>query len=68
MSWLTPPKKRKEKENPTQQVIKWSGPITSSTYINDHLIYLTYINLLHRAMARNFSKNTTIATTNNQNL
>jgi hypothetical protein len=29
---------------------------TSSTYINDHLIYLTNINLLHRAMARNFSK------------
>ena len=68
MSWLTPPKKRKEKENSTEQVIKWRRHITTSTYIDDHLIYLTYINLLHRAMASYFSKNTTISTTNNKNL
>lgn len=39
-----------------------------STYINDHLIYLTNVNMLHWVMAGNFPENSPITSANNQNL
>lgn len=44
------------------------GNKTVYTYIYNHLVYLTNVNSLNRAMARNLSENTTITSTNNQNL
>lgn len=65
--WETHIIKRKRKES--NRIRKGRHQNNSRiTHINNHLIYFTYVYLLNGGMARYFTQDTTISTSNYQNL